>query len=70
MIQEHSSGILLLLVSLLLLFFPRQIWKVTEAWKNSKNTSPSKAYSIVLRCLGVIFLIAGILLLFRVLNKS
>ena len=62
MTQEHISGILLMLISLLLLFSPRQICKVTEAWKNSEKTTPSHAYVIVLRCVGIAFLIIGFII--------
>ena len=59
MTQEHILGILLMLISLLILLFPKQIWKIAEAWKNSEPTAPSKAYVIVLRCVGIVFLIIG-----------
>jgi hypothetical protein len=59
MTQEHISGMLLMLISLLLLLFPKQIWKIAEAWKNSETTAPSKGYIIVLRCVGIVFLLIG-----------
>ncbi len=67
MIQEHISGILLLLLSLLLLCCPKQIWKWTEAWKTekSKTATCSNAYVIVLRGVGTVLLIAGFLVLFQ-----
>ena len=60
MMQEKIAGLLLMLISLLLLLFPNQIWKITEAWKNSESISPSKGYINVLRCVGIVFLIIGI----------
>ncbi|WP_422678807.1 DUF6199 family natural product biosynthesis protein [Clostridium thermosuccinogenes] len=50
---------LLMLFSLKLLFFPRQLWNVAEEWKNSEAVTPSKAYVIALRCIGIVFLITG-----------
>lgn len=61
----HSSGIWLLLISLLLLYSPRQIWEVTETWKNSETLAPSKNYNIVLRCVGTVFIITGFVLLIK-----
>jgi len=48
-----------MLFSLKLLFFPRQLWNVAEEWKNSEAVTPSKAYVIALRCIGIVFLITG-----------
>ena len=48
-----------MLIYSLLLFLPRQIWKVAEIWKNSDTTTPSKSYVIVPRCIGIVFLIIG-----------
>ena len=59
MTQEHISGMLLILISLLPLLFPKQIWKVTEAWKISGTIAPSKGYIIVLRCVGIVILLTG-----------
>jgi len=59
MTQEHIAGLSLMLISLLLLLLPNQIWKVTEAWKNSTTTGPSKGYIIVLRCVGIVLIIVG-----------
>lgn len=57
--QDKIAGLLLMFISLLLLLFPKQIWKFTEAWKNNDTTAPSKGYIIVLRCVGLVFLIIG-----------
>ena len=67
MTQEHISGILLLLLSLLLLCYPKQIWKWTEAWKTKKSETAacSNAYAIVLRGVGAVLLIASCLVLFQ-----
>jgi len=64
MTLQHISGILLILLSLVLLCFPRQIWMLTEAWKNSKTATPSTAYGIVLRCAGAVFLVSGFIVFF------
>ena len=59
MVQEQMAGLSLMIISLLLLRWPNQIWKVTEAWKNSAITVPSKGYIIVLRCVGVFIMTVG-----------
>jgi hypothetical protein len=65
MTQEHISAFILILLSLVMLFFPKQIWETTEAWKTekSKTVTCSKAYAIVFRCVGAVFLIAGFVVL-------
>jgi len=59
MTQEHIAGLLLMFISILLILFPNQIWKVTEAWKSSTTTAPSNGYIIVLRCVGIFLIIVG-----------
>ncbi|MGI6366289.1 MAG: DUF6199 family natural product biosynthesis protein [Bacillota bacterium] len=53
--QEHGAGILIILISLLLHYSHERVWKLTEAWKCSKDASPSRTYVIALRCLGESF---------------
>jgi len=68
MTQEQIAGLSLMIISLLLLLWPNRIWKVTEAWKNSTTTVPSKGYIIVLRCVGIFFMIVGFIVFMSLLK--
>lgn len=63
MTQEHIAGILLILIALAILIFPKQIWRLAESWKNKEQAVPSDIYIMVVRCVAAVFLIAGIVVM-------
>ncbi|SDX93468.1 DUF6199 family natural product biosynthesis protein [Eubacterium barkeri] len=63
MTQEQIAGILMILIALVILILPKQIWKVVESWKNKEQVAPSDAYILVVRCVALVFLIVGIVVM-------
>lgn len=63
MTQEQIAGILLVLISVAILIFPKQIWKIAESWKNKEKVAPSDSYLVVVRCVAVGLLIVGIIVI-------
>lgn len=62
--QEHIAGILLALIALAILIFPKQIWKFAESWKNKEKSAPSDSYLVIVRCVAAVLLIVGIVVMF------
>lgn len=60
--QSNTAGIILCLMGIVLCFFSPVIWKISEKWKSDNASAPSAKYTAVLRILGVIFTVFGILL--------
>lgn len=60
--QSNVAGIVLSLMGLALTLFPNALWKITEKWKSHDAEGPTPAYKIILRVVGAVFLVAGILL--------
>lgn len=63
MTQEQIAGILLVLISIAIMIFPKLIWKIAESWKNKEKVAPSDSYLIVARCVGAGLLIVGIVVM-------
>ena len=62
--QELTAGIVFCLLGLSLLFLsPDKLWMVTEKWKTKDGGQPSKSYTVVMRMLGIVFSLAGGLLI-------
>lgn len=59
--QEIVGAVLMGLIALVLIVFPNQVWHVTEAWKNKRQTEPSEAYRMVMRCVGIILLVVAVI---------
>lgn len=57
--QEFIAGIVLCLIGLCLLLIPNKIWEITEKWKTKGGEQPSKSYVVIMRALGVVFIVVG-----------
>lgn len=54
-------SLLLLIIGLLMLRFPQEIYDLTESWKSNTPGKPSKWYRISLRVGGIAFLLVGVM---------
>ncbi|MEG0825350.1 MAG: hypothetical protein RSG86_06350 [Oscillospiraceae bacterium] len=63
MTQEQIAGILIILIALVILIFPKQVWKIAESWKNNDKVPPSDTYLVVVRCVASAFLVVGIVVM-------
>ncbi len=62
--QELSAGIILCIIGLSLVLVPAERWWIiTEKWKTKDGSRPSKGYAIVMRVLGIVFTLAGAMLI-------
>ena len=62
--QEVIPGIVLCVMGFCLLFVSvDKIWTVAEKWKTIGGERPSKSYVIIMRTLGIVFLVGGVGLL-------
>lgn len=67
--QEQTAGIVLSLIGLIMLVFPKQIWRIAESWKSEERAGrPSVAYLAVMRIVSIMFFTAGVLLAIGVLK--
>ena len=55
------GSIFVLLIGVIMLFFPQFIYEITESWKSYSAGEPSRLYIISTRFGGVCFLLVGIL---------
>ena len=62
--QRVLASIILLVLGLLLLMKPKLVWKYGESWKNKTVTEPSDLYLVIIRIVGCIIMIGGILAYF------
>jgi len=60
--QNIIAGLVLCIISLIIVLFPRKVWELTEKWK-SGAPEPIRAYFIVTRAVCAVFAAVGILLL-------
>lgn len=61
--QSLVAGIILIVFGLILDGKPNMIWEAAEKWKSQGAKNPSKAFIMISRILGGVFIILGILLL-------
>ncbi|MBQ6384120.1 MAG: hypothetical protein IJQ88_05545 [Clostridia bacterium] len=62
--QELTAGIVICLIGLSLLLIPAgKLWAITEKWKTREGGQPSKGYTIMMRILGAVFSVLGIILI-------
>ena len=54
------GGILVLLMGVVMLFFPQLVYDITQSWKSSSAGEPSQLYIIATRIGGVCCLLVGI----------
>ena len=62
--QEMIAGIVISLIGLSLLLIPiGKLWAFTEKWKTREGGQPSKGYTVLMRVLGAVFSLLGIILI-------
>lgn len=62
--QELTAGIVICLIGLSLLLIPAgKLWAITEKWKTREGGEPSKGYTVLMRTLGAVFSVLGIILI-------
>ncbi|WP_348636737.1 DUF6199 family natural product biosynthesis protein [Paenibacillus hunanensis] len=54
-------SIALIIIGLLMLIKPSIVWTVTEQWKSNDATEPSTFYTWMIRVVGIVFVVVGIL---------
>ncbi|CAJ1314512.1 DUF6199 family natural product biosynthesis protein [Paenibacillus nuruki] len=54
-------SIILVIIGILMLIRPSIVWMVTEQWKSNGATEPSTFYSWMIRGVGVVFVVLGVL---------
>ena len=59
------GGILLVIIGMLMFFFPNLVYNITELWKSDTSGEPSDAYKVHIRiksvgvfCIGIFFIVA------------
>lgn len=66
--QELIAGILLAIIGLILLIFPDKVFQLTEKWKiRNGNIEMSSSYEIVLRVVGLVLAVIGILVACKIM---
>ena len=52
-----------IIVGIFLVISPNLVYAITQRWKNSNNSEPSKFYKIITRVQGVVFVVIGVVLI-------
>lgn len=59
--QEILGGLSLIIVGGGLILFPKKVFELTERWKSDNNTQMSHSYQIIIRVVGVVLIITGLI---------
>ena len=60
--QSIIAGLVLCVMGIAMIGAPRKLWEITEKWKSQNADRPSKSFLIVIRIVGAVFILFGILL--------
>lgn len=60
--QELIAAIVICFISLMLIIFPKKVWKMAESWKSKEISQPSNIYKIICRCVGTVMIIVAIII--------
>lgn len=60
-------GIVLLLIGIFALLLPEGVYILHEAWRHDGDAEPSKPYLFLTRCMGAVFCVLGVLVIFGIL---
>lgn len=66
--QSVVAGIILIVFGLILEGKPEMIWRAAEKWKSREAKGPSAIFNLIIRILGGVYSIIGILLLIGILR--
>lgn len=61
MMQHVIVGCWLMAIGVVLFWKPDQLWKMSDAWKNSGDKRISDAYRMVLRVVGTVLFVGGLM---------
>ena len=61
--QNNIAGIVFLIIGIILEVFTTSLWRLCEKRKNKEGKTPSPSYVVLIRTLGALVILLGLLLL-------
>lgn len=61
--QNNIAGIVFLIIGIILEVFTTSLWRLCEKRKNKEEKTPSPSYVVLIRTLGALVILLGLLLL-------
>ena len=61
--QNNIAGIVFLIIGIILEVFTTSLWRLCEKRKNKEEKTPSPSYVVLVRTLGALVILLGLLLL-------
>ena len=61
--QNNIAGIIFLIIGIILEVFTTSLWRLCEKRKNKEEKTPSPSYVVLIRTLGALIILLGLLLL-------
>ena len=61
--QNNIAGIVFLIIGVILEVFTTSLWRLCEKWKSKDGKTPSPSYVVLIRTLGALIILLGLLLL-------
>ena len=61
--QNNIAGIVFLIIGIILEVFTTSLWRLCEERKNKEEKAPSPSYVVLIRTLGALVILLGLLLL-------
>ena len=61
--QNNIAGIVFLIIGIILEVFTTSLWRLCEKRKNKEEKTPSSSYVVLIRTLGALVILLGLLLL-------
>ena len=61
--QNNIAGIVFLIIGIILEVFTTSLWRLCEKRKNKEEKTPSPSYVVLIRTLGALIILLGLLLL-------
>ena len=61
--QNIIAGIVFLIIGIILEVFTTSLWRLCEKWKSKDGKAPSPSYVVLIRTLGALVILIGLLLL-------
>ncbi len=68
MSQSVIGGVILGIIGILLLINPHGVWAVAERWKALNALEATPVFLLVMRIIGIISLVIGVLVCFAILK--
>lgn len=61
--QNIIAGIVFLIIGVIFEVFTTSLWRLCEKWKSKDGKAPSSSYVVLIRTLGALIILLGLLLL-------